>query len=114
MLFIMGYGVREAPASGRCGFEALITPTAVQIEIAQQSPANEGTPVGRHVLDAAPVAQQSQPGDRGDECNRTFCRGLNLGKLAALSVAVETVDMTAEHQATLVGLRNIEQLRAVR
>ena len=49
---------------------------------------------------------------QGISDDRAFRHGLHLGELAALGIGVEAVDMAAEDQPALVGLREIEELGA--
>ncbi len=48
----------------------------------------------------------------GIERHRAFGDGPDLGKLTALGVGIEPVDVAAEYQPPLVGLRDIEELGA--
>src|ERR1700722_8805992 len=112
MLALVRDRVRQAPARGRRRLKALIPPAAVQIQIPERRASDEGTAVGGHVLDASPMAQQPQARDRRDERHRAFGDALNLRKLPALGIGVETVDMAAEYQAAFVGLGDVEQLGA--
>src|SRR5215470_9238470 len=72
VLVVVGDGVGEAPAGGRRRLEALIAPAAVEIEVRDARLADEGAAVGRHVLDAAPVAQQPQARDAGHQRHRAL------------------------------------------
>lgn len=89
----------------------LPTPAAVEIEIPDRRATDEGTPIPRHVLNLRPMPQQTQAGDRRDQRHRTLSDFLHLGELPALRVAVEAVDVTSEHRAPLVRLRDVEELR---
>src|SRR5688572_17570558 len=67
MLLVMGHGVSKGPSACGRGLEALITPAAVEVEIPDVGAANEGAAIRRHVHDAAPMAQQAQPGHEGKQ-----------------------------------------------
>ena len=58
------------------------------------------------------MPQQPQPRHRWDQRNGAFGRGLHLRELPALGIAVEAVDVGAEHQAALVRLGDVEELGA--
>src|SRR5258708_7132795 len=109
MLLVLGHGMGERPAPGGHGLEALIAPAAVDIEIADRGTADEGAAVRGHVHDPAPMAQQAEPRDAGHDGDGTFRHGLDLGKLAALGIGVEAIDMAAEDEPALVRLREIEE-----
>ncbi len=114
VLLVVGDGVGEGPAGGGRRLEALIAPAAVEIELVDGRAADEGRAVRRHVLDAAPGAQQPQPRDERHQRHRAFGDRLHLRQHAALGIGVEAVDMAAEHEAALVRLREVEQLRTER
>jgi hypothetical protein len=56
------------------------------------------------------MAQQPEARDAGHDGDGAFRHGLDLGKLAALGIGVEAVDMAAEDEPALVRLREIEEL----
>src|SRR5471032_769794 len=91
--------VCEAPAGRWRGLEPLVAPAAVEIEIVARRAPDKGTAVGRHILDACPVAQEPEPRDRGNQCDRAFGHCLDLRELAALRIGIEAVDVSAEHEA---------------
>src|SRR3546814_4671308 len=84
MLFVMGDGMGEAPASRRRRLEALIAPTAVEIEVADRRAADEGAAIRRHVLDAGPMAQQAEPRDRRDQRDGAFRPAEHTSELQSL------------------------------
>src|SRR5262245_53140180 len=112
MLFVMGDRVGEAPAGSRRRLEALVAPAAVEIEIADVGSADKGASVGRHILDAAPMPDKPQPRNAWHQCHRAFGNRLDLRELAALGIGVEAVNMAAEDEPALIGLREIEELGA--
>ena len=57
------------------------------------------------------MSQQLQPRHARDHRDRTLGNALGLRELTPLGKAVVPIDVAAEHQAALVGLADIEQLR---
>lgn len=57
MRFVVGNRVRKAPTRSGGGFKASVAPSAIEIQTLYRSRRNDGAAIGRHVHDAAPVAQ---------------------------------------------------------
>src|SRR5690242_1812457 len=64
---VLGDGMREDPARAGRRLEAAVAPAAVDIEIAQRRPADDGAAIHRHIHDAPPMAHEAQPAEARKE-----------------------------------------------